>query len=157
MFQRVISCYDFSLSDEHHSYELYAPNHFARQLGFRQEVPFPLFESLNRYSSWRLKSGATTLADEADRYSVRFEFASMHFPPPIRRIVRSKEHSSAYLVFWNMLQKADWQNDAEDKFRSIFARGNALLGFAEDQRVLNREPGSSPHRQTELEEAYQQA
>ena len=30
MFQRVISCYDFSLSDDHHSYELYAPNHFAR-------------------------------------------------------------------------------------------------------------------------------
>ncbi|KAK9928607.1 hypothetical protein M0R45_025733 [Rubus argutus] len=107
MFQRVISCYDFSLSDDHHSYELYAPNHFARQLGLSKK-----YHSLSSEPKPLLflapQKWCNTLADEADRYSVRFEFASMHFPPPIRRIVRSKEHSSAYLVFWNMLTKADW-------------------------------------------------
>lgn len=107
MFQRAISCYDFGLSDDHHIYELYAPNHFARQLGFKQEVSFPLFESLNRYSSWRLKAGATTIADDADRYTVRFQFASMHIPPPIHRLVRSRENFSVYLIFWNMLTEAD--------------------------------------------------
>ena len=71
VFQRAISCYDFGLSDDHHSYELYAPNYFARQLGFKQEVSFPLFESLNRDSSWRLKASATSIADEAERYTIR--------------------------------------------------------------------------------------
>lgn len=52
VFKQAISCYDFNLLDELHSYELYAPNHFAHKLGFVKEILFPLFEILNCYSSW---------------------------------------------------------------------------------------------------------
>lgn len=76
VFKRTISCYDFCLSDELHAYELYSPNYFARQLGFRQEIPFPLIESLNRYTSWRIKASISAIGDEKDRYTVCFQFAS---------------------------------------------------------------------------------
>jgi hypothetical protein len=140
VFKLAISCYDFNLSDSEHSYELYAPNHFARQLGFKQEIPFPLFESLNRYTSWRIQSSPATNADESDRYAIRFQFASLHIPPPIHRICRSRVSSPAYIVWWRTLNHTNWERDEEEVFRSIFARGNALLGFPEDQRVLNKDP-----------------
>jgi hypothetical protein len=140
VFKRAISCYDFSLSDELHSYELYAPNHFARQLRFTQEVPFPLFESINRYSFWRIKASSTPIGDEKDRYNVHFQFASPRLPPHVEHLLRSTEVSTTYAVWWKMVSEDDWGRDAEEVFRSIFEKGSTLLGFAEDQRVLTKGP-----------------
>lgn len=140
VFKRAISCYDFSLLDEYHSYELYAPNHFARQIGFIQAFPFLMIDSLNRYSSWRIKASMVAISDEKDRFTIRFQFASMQLPPPVHRIRRSTETSSAYAVWWKMVSGDDWDRNAEEIFQSIFANGNAILGFAEDQRVLNQDP-----------------
>lgn len=98
VFKRAISCYNFSLSDELHAYELYAPNHFSRQLGFKQEVPFPMFESLNCYSSWWIKASTVAIGDEKDRYTVRFQFASPQIPPPVGHIRGSMGVSPAYVV-----------------------------------------------------------
>jgi hypothetical protein len=41
--------------------EVYAPNYFARQLGFCQAIPAPLISSVNHFTSWRrnLKTLAT--------------------------------------------------------------------------------------------------
>lgn len=120
MFKRAIPCYDFSLSDELHAFELYAPNHFACQLGFTQEVSFPLFESLNRYSSWRIQASTTAIGNEKDRYSIRFRFAAPQLPPPISCLCRSTEASFAYAVWWKMVSADDWDHNAEEIFRSIF-------------------------------------
>lgn len=76
VFKRGISCYDFGLSDELHAYELYAPNHFPHQLGFKQETLFPMIDSLNRYSSWQIRAGTVAIGDEQDRHTVHFTFAS---------------------------------------------------------------------------------
>lgn len=38
VFTQAIGCNDFNLWDEEGSFELYAPNHFARQFGFNQET-----------------------------------------------------------------------------------------------------------------------
>ena len=50
-FRRAISCSDIRLAADELSYELYAPNHFARQFGLIQLVPFPLYDSWNFYTS----------------------------------------------------------------------------------------------------------
>ena len=139
-FMRAISCYDFGLSEELHGFELYAPNHFARQLGFKQEIPLPLINSLNRYCSWRIKAGAITTGDEADRYTVRFKLNYQQLPPPVSCIERSQRISAAYKVWWSQVSAGYWDRDAEHIFRSIFANGITLLGFAEDQRVLKNGP-----------------
>ena len=143
VFKRAISCYDLSLSDEYHSYELYAPNHFARQLGFIQETPFPLIDSLNRYTSWRIKASSNPIGDESDRFTIRLKFAAPLLPPPIGRLCRSTEAAPTYPVWWQMVSGMDWNENAEQVFRTIFKKGIAILGFAEDQRVLNSGPNPS--------------
>ncbi|XP_061993544.1 uncharacterized protein LOC133711434 [Rosa rugosa] len=52
-FRRAISCSDIRLAVDELSYELYAPNHFARQFSLIQLVPFPLYDSWNYNTSWR--------------------------------------------------------------------------------------------------------
>lgn len=93
MFKRAISCYDFGLSNKLHAYELYAPNHFAHQLGFKQEISFPMKDSLNRYLSWRIKVSTVAIDDEQDRYTVHSTFAVPQLPPPVSYICRSTEVS----------------------------------------------------------------
>ncbi|XP_004301338.1 PREDICTED: uncharacterized protein LOC101299591 [Fragaria vesca subsp. vesca] len=51
-FMRATACSDLQLVEDEQGFELYAPNHFARQLGFFQGVPYPLFYSVNKYTSW---------------------------------------------------------------------------------------------------------
>ncbi|XP_062000891.1 uncharacterized protein LOC133718098 [Rosa rugosa] len=58
-FCRAISCSDIRLAADDISYELYAPNHFARQLGLAQLVPFPLYDAWNYNTSWRRVGPAT--------------------------------------------------------------------------------------------------
>ncbi|KAL6196822.1 hypothetical protein ACLB2K_032435 [Fragaria x ananassa] len=51
LFEQAISITDLRLPDDV-GFELYAPIHFACKLGLQQEIPFPLFESVNMYTSW---------------------------------------------------------------------------------------------------------
>ncbi|XP_062014011.1 uncharacterized protein LOC133730439 [Rosa rugosa] len=52
-FRRAISCLDIRLAVDELTYELYAPNHFARQFGLIQLVSFPLYDAWNYNTSWR--------------------------------------------------------------------------------------------------------
>lgn len=150
MFKRAISCYDFCLSDEPHAYELYSPNHFARQLGFKQEIPFPLIESLNRYTLWQIKASISAIGDEKDRYTVRFQFASPQLPPPVDHIYKSKEVSPAYTVWWQSISANDWDRDVDQVFWYIYAKGIVLLQSIEDQRILHDDPFLAPTRKQGL-------
>lgn len=142
-FTQAISCNDFNLSCEEAGFELYAPNHFTRQFGFIQEPPFPLFESLNRYTSWRITKSQTAADDEKERYTVPFKLVSMA-AVPIVEVHRPSRHASAPYVVWWQKVSAGWRYEAEDVFRSIFQKGKALLNSEVDRRVLKGEDVPEP-------------
>lgn len=135
VFTQVIACNDFDLSDEEAGFELYAPNHFAHQFGFIQETPFPLFESLNCYTSWRLTKSLTAVGDEQDQYTVRFKGVSIAAVPIVEVYKPSTQASAPYVVWWNNVSAHRWECNEEDIFRAIFAKGKAELNLEEDQRA----------------------
>jgi hypothetical protein len=66
MFRAAVCCKDLHYGgklkqEKHLQMEVYAPNYFARQLGFCQAIPAPLISSVNHFTSWRrnLKTLAT--------------------------------------------------------------------------------------------------
>lgn len=49
---------------EQHQFEVYAPNHFSRQLGYTQMIPAPLIDSANHFTSWRLDMRLVGISSE---------------------------------------------------------------------------------------------
>nr|XP_011470919.1 PREDICTED: uncharacterized protein LOC101297108 [Fragaria vesca subsp. vesca] len=124
-FMRATSCCDLQLAEDEQGFELYAPNHFARQLGFFQGVPYPLFHSVNKYTSWR-KIG------ETDRVTPLQNI----FPltPDLLEIEPSLGVDPAYLSWCRSLSDNNWEFPDDAVFAAIFDPLYNKLG--ESDRVV---------------------
>ncbi|KAL6129040.1 hypothetical protein ACLB2K_072393 [Fragaria x ananassa] len=124
LFEQAISITNLRLPDDA-GFELYAPNHFACQLGFQQEIPFPLLESVNMYNSWHLKRKGKKQTDDP-----RFQPNFTQFKVNVRSIsllFASKEVSQTYNAWWSMICGELWTIDPLHLFKIIFANGRTLL------------------------------
>ncbi|KAL6185855.1 hypothetical protein ACLB2K_041978 [Fragaria x ananassa] len=124
LFEQAISIADLRFRDDA-GFELYAPNHIARQLGFQQEIPFPLFESVNMYTSWPLKRKGKKQIDDP-----RFQPNFTQFKVKVRSIslmFTSKEVSQTYNAWWSMICGELWTMDPLHLIIIIFANGRTLL------------------------------
>ncbi|KAL6222116.1 hypothetical protein ACLB2K_005508 [Fragaria x ananassa] len=133
LFEQAISIADLRLPDDA-GFELYAPNHFARQLGFQQEIPLPLFESVNMYTSWRLRKKGKKQIDDP-RFQSKFTRLKVKIRS-ISLIFASKEINQTYNAWWSMIFGDLWTMDPLYLFRIIFANGQTLLPL-QDQTLFS--------------------
>ncbi|KAL6196398.1 hypothetical protein ACLB2K_032013 [Fragaria x ananassa] len=126
MFQRHR---DLHLAEENQSFEVYAPNHLARHLGFVQGIPYPLLHLVDGYTSWR-KIG------EANRVTLLVNI----FPltPGIY---------PAYLSWWRSLSDNHWEYD--DIFAAIFSPLHDTLGES-NHAILDAPRGQGQHKEEQL-------
>lgn len=139
MFAQAIACTDLNLSHKEANFEVYVPNHFVRQLGLIQATPFPLFESLHCYTSWRIgKYEENGEEREESKRTIHFRPTS-HGDIPLKNALKANNEAIAtYAVWWNTLSANQWECPVEDEdvFRAIFSKGKIELDLEEDQRVL---------------------
>ncbi|KAL6192129.1 hypothetical protein ACLB2K_038516 [Fragaria x ananassa] len=138
LFEQAISIIDLRHPNDA-GFELFAPNHFVRQLGLKQEIPFPLFESMNMYTSWCLKKKGKKQTNDP-----RFQPNFTQFKVKVRSIsllFASMEVSQTYNAWWFMICGELWTMDPLHLFRIIFANGRTLLP-SQDQALFG-EPAST--------------
>ncbi|KAL6125687.1 hypothetical protein ACLB2K_073741 [Fragaria x ananassa] len=138
LFEQAISIADLRLPDDA-GFELYAPNHFSRQLSFQQEIPFPLFESVNMYTSWRLRRKWKKQTDDP------------HFQPKFAQFkVKDEENipypcqpSSSQTPHKRRRKEAQDPED-EPEIPLVRRRRNATL-TNEDVTILDHDPDEDEH------------
>ncbi|XP_062002168.1 uncharacterized protein LOC133719983 [Rosa rugosa] len=128
-FRRAISCLDIRLATERVSYELYAPNHFARQFGLAQLVPWPLVDSANYYTSWR------RLAPPGSAH-FQSQFTLIVIPPWVRALYPLNDVDDDYADWWKEVSVNCWDLPHDELFVLIF-RGMSSPG-PEDRKILER-------------------
>ena len=126
-FVRATSCCDLQLAEDEQGFELYAPNHFARQLGFHQGIPYPLLHSVNKYTSWR-KIG------ESDRVTPLQNIYPLS--PNLLEIEPSLGTDPAYLAWWRSLSDNHWEFPDDAVFAAVFRPLYDTLGES-DRTILD--------------------
>ncbi|KAL6200502.1 hypothetical protein ACLB2K_030283 [Fragaria x ananassa] len=135
MFEQAISIADLRLPNDA-GFELYAPNHFARQLGFQQEIPFPLSESMNMYTSWHLRKKGKKQIDDP-RFQPNFtRFKEKTIPEPC-------QSSSSQTPQKRGREEAQDSED-ESEVPLVCKRRNATP-TNEDVTVLEQDPEEDDH------------
>ncbi|KAL6196574.1 hypothetical protein ACLB2K_032188 [Fragaria x ananassa] len=109
---------DLYLAEEKQGFEVYAPNHFARQLGFVQGVPYSLFYSVNKHTSWHTIGEANRVTPLVNIFP---------FTPGI---------NLAYLSWWRSLSDNHWEYENDDIFATIFSPLHDTLGES-DRAILD--------------------
>ena len=124
---RATSCCDLQLAEDEQGFELYAPNHFARQLGFHQGIPYPLLHSVNKYTSWRKVGESDWVTQLQNIYPLS---------PNLLEIEHSQGVDPAYLTWWRSLSDNHWEFPDDAVFAAIFRPLYDTLGES-DRDILD--------------------
>ena len=129
MFRRTISCSDIQLATDELSYELYAPNHFARQFGLAQLVPWPLVDSANYYTSWRRSAPPGSAPFQS-------QFTLIVIPPWVRALYPLNDVDDDYADWWKEVSVNCWGMNNYDLFAILFR--DLEHPFAVDSDILEQ-------------------
>ncbi|XP_062020879.1 uncharacterized protein LOC133737305 [Rosa rugosa] len=155
-FRRAISCSDIRLAADELSYELYAPNHFARQFGLIQLVPFPLYDAWNYNTSWRRIGPSDGPPPEQSMLVL------VDLPDWANNIFPVDGTAEDYDQWWKEVSVNCWRQRDDELFAAIFeelrypydADTEALARFHEDEeRPPPPEPAPRPARAPRLVQA----
>jgi hypothetical protein len=131
-FRRAISCSDIRIAADELSYELYAPNHFARQFGLVQLVPFPLYDAWNYNTSWR------RLGPLSGPPPAQSTLALVDLPDWAKEIDSVDGAEEGYEAWWAEVSVNCWRQQHDELFAAIF--GELRYPYTADVDLLARVP-----------------
>ncbi|XP_062017061.1 uncharacterized protein LOC133733424 [Rosa rugosa] len=131
-FCRAISCSDIRIAADELSYELYAPNHFARQFGLVQLVPFPLYDAWNYNTSWR------RLGPLSGPPPAQSTLALVDLPDWAKEIDSVDGAEEGYEAWWAEVSVNCWRQQHDELFAAIF--GELRYPYTADVDLLARVP-----------------